>query len=142
MRYDLVPNMVEVVKGYAQHEQETLARVTEARTQAMQAGTLQDKAAAEAGLSGALSGLFAVAEAYPDLKANANFLKLQEELSNIENSIAAARRFFNNSTKELNTAVQSFPNNIVAKSFGFKEEEFFDLGSSRSDVEKPVEVAL
>lgn len=142
MRYDLIPNMVEVVKGYASHEKETLEMVTRARSQAMQAGNLHDKAAAEASLTGALSGLFAVAESYPDLKANANFLALQEELSSIENKIAAARRFFNNTTKELNTAVQSFPSNLVASSFGFKEEEFFDLGDSRADAEKPVAVSL
>lgn len=142
LRYDLIPNMVEIVKGYATHEKEVLEKVAASRTQAMQAGTLQAKAAAEAGLTSALTGLFAVAENYPDLKANQNFLALQNELSDIENKIAAARRFFNNATKEYNTATQSFPNNLIAGIFGFHEEEFFELGDARSDVEKPVEVAL
>lgn len=142
LRYDLIPNMVEIVKGYATHEKEVLQNVTEARSKAMQAGTLQGKAAAEAMLTSALTGLFAVAENYPDLKANQNFLALQNELSDIENKIAAARRFFNNATKEYNTATQSFPNNLFAGLFGFKQEEFFDLGDSRADAEKPVPVSL
>lgn len=142
LRYDLIPNMMEIVKGYATHEKEVLQNVTEARAKAMQAGTLHDKAGAETMLTSALSGLFAVAENYPDLKANQNFLALQNELSDIENKIAAARRFFNNATKEYNTATQSFPNNLVAGMFGFHEEEFFDLSDNRADAEKPVAVAL
>lgn len=142
LRYDLIPNMVEVVKGYATHEKEVLQNVAESRSKAMQAGTLHDKALAEASLTSALTGLFAVAENYPDLKANQNFLALQNELSDIENKIAAARRFFNNATKEYNTATQSFPNNLIGGMFGFHEEEFFDLGDGRADAEKPVAVSL
>lgn len=142
LRYDLIPNLVETVKGYASHEKSVLENITKARSQAMQAGNLQDKAAAEAGLSGALKSLFAVAENYPDLKANQNFLALQESLSDIENKIAAARRFFNNATKEYNTAIQSFPNNLLAPTFGFQPAEFFDLGENRAEEEQPVSVSL
>jgi len=142
LRYDLIPNLVEVVKGYATHEKGTFEKIAELRSAAMRAGTLAERATAEIALSGALSGIFALAENYPDLKANQNFLSLQQELSDIENKIAAARRFFNNTTKEYNTSIQSFPNLLFAGIFGFHHEEFFDLGDDRSQAEQPVSIKL
>lgn len=142
LRYDLIPNLVETVKGYATHEKEVLERVTALRTQAMQGGSLESRAGTETMLSGALHSLFAVAENYPDLKANQNFLQLQQELSDIEDKIAAARRFFNNATKELNTAIQSFPANILAGIFGFKREAFFDLGDEKEAASQPTSISL
>lgn len=140
MRYDLVPNLVNTVKGYATHEKTVFEEITAARTKVGSAQQVNDKIAAEGELSGALGRLFAVAENYPDLKANQNFIQLQSELSDIENKIAAARRFFNNATNELNTSIHQFPAILVAGSLGFKEEPFFDLGADRSTTEKPVEV--
>jgi LemA protein len=140
LRYDLVPNLVNTVKGYAKHEREVFEQVTEARSQVGRAHSIKDRAQAEGMLSSALMGLFAVAENYPDLKANENFIGLQKELSDIENKVAAARRYFNNATNELNTKVQQFPSNIIAKMFGFHTEEFFDLGGEREETKKPVDV--
>lgn len=140
-RHDLVPQLVETVKGYASHEKELLLRVTEARTAAMAAGSIDDKIKAEQQLSAALQGLKVQVEAYPDLKANQNFLQLQEELSDIENKLAAARRFFNGVTTEYNNAVESFPSNLIARNFGFQRELFFDLGTeSRKQMEEPPKI--
>ncbi len=131
-RYDLIPNLVSTVKGYAKHEQETLAKVTEMRTRALTADGVKEKGEAENMLSDALKTIFAVAENYPDLKASENFVELQRELSDTENKIQSARRFYNNTVQDLNTAVQVFPKNIIAHIFGFEEEDFFEL----SDEEK------
>lgn len=140
-RYDLVPQLVATVKGYAKHESELLEKVTNARTAAMGATTINDKIKAEQQLSGALAGLRVSVEAYPDLKANQNFLQLQGELSDIENKLAATRRFFNSTTKELNTAVQSFPANILAGMFGFHTEPMFEIAAEeRAAVEKAPKV--
>jgi LemA protein len=116
-RMDLIPNLVETVKGYATHEQGTLEKVIEARTKYMNAGSLEDKLGASDMLSGALKSLFALSENYPDLKANTNFLQLQSELSDLENKIAAARRYYNSAIKEYNVALESFPSNLIAKNF-------------------------
>lgn len=126
-RFDLVENLVNTVKGYASHEKETLTGLTEARTKFLNANGVEGKIEANNQLSGALKSLFAVSENYPDLKANQNFLHLQNELSDLENKLAAARRFFNATTKEYNTAIQSFPSNMIAKSFGFTAANFFEL---------------
>jgi len=140
-RHDLVPQLVETVKGYAAHEKELLLRVTEARSAAMAARTIDDKIAAEQQLTSALQGLKVQVEAYPDLKANQNFLQLQEELSDIENKLAASRRFFNGATTEYNNAVESFPGNLLARNFGFQREVFFDLGTeSRKQMEEPPKI--
>ncbi len=133
-RHDLIPNLVETVKGYAAHERGTLDEVVKARNAAVTAQGPEQKAAAENMLSGALRQLFALSEAYPDLKANANFQALQAELSDIENKIAAARRFFNNSVQEYNTSTQRFPAALFAASLGFAPKEFFDLGDERKTV--------
>ena len=128
-RYDLIPNLVETVKGYAAHERQTLEAVTAARANAINAqqeGTLADQARAENALTGTLKSLFAVAEAYPDLKANENFLNLQEELTSTEDRIAYSRQFFNDSVLSYNNAIQTFPRNILAGMFNFEEREFFD----------------
>ena len=130
-RHDLVPQLVSTVKGYADHEKELLVKVTEARRQAVMASNINDKIAAEATLTAALSGFNLQMEAYPDLKANQNFLQLQEELSDIENKLAAVRRYFNSATRELNNGVEKFPNNILAGMFGFKEQPYFDLGAEQ-----------
>lgn len=129
-RYDLVPNLVETVKGYASHERETLENVVKARQQAIDATGMKDLAAAENMLTGALRQLFALSEAYPDLKANQNFLALQRELADLENKIAAARRFFNNAVSEYNTATEQFPAVLLAGPFGFKPREFFEIAAS------------
>jgi len=129
-RYDLIPNLVNTVKGYASHEKEVFQKVTEARAQALsaeQGGNPAESAKAEGQLSGALKSLFAVAEAYPDLKANENFLELQKELADTENKIQAARRFYNTNVRDLNIKTESFPSNIIAGMFSFKKREFFDL---------------
>lgn len=140
-RYDLIPNLVETVRGYMQHEAGTLQKVTEARTQAMNAGTgVAQKGEAENMLTDALKSLFAVSENYPDLKANTNFLELQRELSDTENKIQAARRFYNTNVRDLNTAIQSFPSNIIAGMFRFAEREFFELGSGEEAARQPVAV--
>ncbi|HQU56043.1 MAG: LemA family protein [Chitinophagaceae bacterium] len=140
-RHDLVPQLVETVKGYATHERELLLKVTEARTAAMSATSINDKIAAEKQLSAALQGLKVQVEAYPDLKANQNFLQLQEELSDIENKLAASRRFFNGATTEYNNAVESFPGNMVARNFGFQREVLFDLGEdTRKQMDEPPKI--
>ena len=125
-RYDLIPNLVETVKGYAKHEKETFDRVTQARANAINAQGVGAQAQAENAITGALKTLFAVAEAYPDLKANQNFLNLQEELSSTEGRIAYARQFYNDAVLQLNTKVQSFPSNLIANMFGFREHEYFE----------------
>jgi LemA protein len=125
-RYDLIPNLVETVKGYAKHERQTLEAVTQARSNAINAQGVAAQAQAENQITGALKSLFAVAEAYPDLKANQNFLNLQEELSGTEGRIAYARQFYNDSVLRLNTKIQSFPSNILANMFGFREHEYFE----------------
>jgi LemA protein len=140
-RHDLVPQLVETVKGYASHEKDLLLRITEARTAAMAATSIDDKIKAEQQLTSALQGLKVQVEAYPDLKANQNFLQLQEELSDIENKLAASRRFFNGATTEYNNAVESFPGNLIAKNFGFQREVFFDLGEdNRRQMEQPPKI--
>lgn len=126
-RHDLIPQLVATVKGYAQHEKELLTRVTEARAAAMSATGINDKIQAENQLSSALAGLRVSLEAYPDLKANQNFLQLQNEISDVENKLAATRRFFNSATKELNNAVQTFPSNIIAGMFHFQKEPMFEV---------------
>lgn len=137
-RHDLIPNLVETVKGYATHERELFEKVTQARAQAISATGAAQKAQAENMLSGALKSLFAVAEAYPQLRASENFSKLQEELSDTENKIQASRRFYNGNVRDLNTALEVFPSNIVAKIFGFKSAEFFEIEGEEE--KKPVEV--
>ena len=133
LRHDLIPNLVDTVKGYASHEKELLEEVTNARSRAMRQGSVDDKVAAEAHLGAAMMQLIAVAENYPDLKADQNFQQLQNELSDIENKIAAARRFFNNATNEYNTAIQQFPAVIVARAFNFTEEPFFELSAAEQE---------
>jgi LemA protein len=133
-RHDLVPNLVETVKGYASHERGTLEAVVQARNAAMTAQGPAQMAQAENMLSGALRQLFALSEAYPDLKANQNFQQLQTELSDLENKIAAARRFFNNAVQEYNTGIQQFPAVLIAGPTGFTQKEFFDLGTERATV--------
>lgn len=137
-RYDLIPNLVETVKGYAKHESSAFENVTKARAAAMGAGNIADKGKAENMLEGALKSLFAVAEAYPDLKANQNFLELQRELSDTENKIQASRRFYNGNVRELNTAVEAFPGNIIANMFKFAKMEFFELDNEAA--KEPVKV--
>jgi LemA protein len=130
-RHDLVPNLVETVKGYAAHERGTLEEVVKARNAAVTAQGPAQQAAAENQLSGALRQIFALSEAYPDLKANTQFQQLQNELADLENKIAASRRFFNNAVQEYNTGIQRFPATMFASSFGFAPKEFFDLGPDR-----------
>jgi len=139
-RYDLIPNLINSVKGYAAHESKVLNQVTEARSNAMNSqGANKNHAETENMLSEALKSLFAVSEAYPDLKANTNFLALQNELSDTENKIQAARRFYNANVRDLNTSVESFPGNVIAGMFKFSKKEFFDLADN--DVaQNPVEV--
>ena len=140
-RYDLIPQLVATVKGYAEHEKELLTKITEARSAAMGATTINDKIAADNQVSNALAGLRIQLEAYPDLKANQNFLQLQGEISDIENKLAAVRRFFNSTTKELNNAVQTFPSNIFAGMFGFHKEPMFEVPQAeRAIVEKAPEI--
>jgi LemA protein len=140
LRHDLIPNLVETVKGYAAHERGTLEEVVKARNAAIAAQGPAQQAAAENMLSGALRQLFALSEAYPDLKGNQNFQQLQAELSDIENKIAAARRFFNNSVQEYNTGIQQFPAALFAGALGFTERTFFDVGEERAVVEKTPQV--
>lgn len=143
LRADLVPNLVETVKGFATHENEVLTQVTEARAKAMTASSTQDRAAAEGMLGMALTNLMAVAESYPEIKANQNFQQLQAELSDIENKIAAARRFLNSATMEYNTAIEQFPSNIVAGMFHFTPAGFFDVGEEqREELDKGVKVSF
>ncbi len=139
-RFDLIPNLVETVKGYAKHESGVFERVTQARTQAMSAGTPKEAGQAENMLSGALKSLFAVAEAYPDLKANQNFLMLQEELAGTESKIAYARQFYNDVVMKFNMKQQVFPSNIIANMFQFKEKEYFEIGEEAA--KGPVKVSF
>jgi LemA protein len=139
-RHDLVPNLVETVKGYASHERGTLDDVIKARNSAMSAQGPAQVSAAENQLSGALGRLIALSEAYPDLKANANFQQLAGELSDLENKIAASRRFFNNAVSEYNTGIQQMPAALFAGMFGFTRKDFFDLGSTRTEVEAAPQV--
>lgn len=140
-RYDLIPQLVATVKGYATHEKELLQRVTEARTAAMGATNINDKIAADNQLTGALAGLKVQLEAYPDLKANQNFMQLQTEIADIENKLAATRRFFNSATRELNNAVQVFPSNIIAQMFGFHKEVMFEIPQTdREAMDKAPEI--
>lgn len=135
-RHDLVPQLVETVKGYAAHEKDTLGRVINARNGAIGAKTIDEKIVAENALSSALSGLKITLEAYPDLKANQNFLQLQEEIADLENKLSSVRRYFNSATKEYNNAVETFPSNILAGMFGFRKEVMFDLGEQRAALEE------
>ena len=139
-RYDLIPNLVNTVKGYAEHERATFEKITEARSTAMQAGNIEEKGKAENMLSGALKSLFAVAESYPDLKANQNFLELQRELSDTENKIQASRRFYNTNVRDLNIKTESFPSNIIANMFGFAKMAFFQL--EEESAKEPVKVSF
>jgi len=141
-RYDLIPNLIETVKGYAAHERQALESVTQARTAAMGAQTVEQHAEAENMLTGALKSLFAVSEAYPDLKANTNFLELQRELSDTENKIMASRRFYNANVQTLNTSIEQFPNNLIARPFGFSQMELFELSESEAAAREPVQVSF
>jgi len=140
-RLDLIPNLIETVKGYAAHEKSVFENITKARAATLDAKGVKETAEAENQFEGALKSLFAVAEAYPDLKANQNFLELQNELTDTEDKIQAARRFYNGGVRDLNTKVQTFPNNIIAAIFSFKNREFFELEEAEmADAEKPVDV--
>lgn len=139
-RYDLIPNLVETVKGYAAHESGTFEKVTEMRTRAMNATAPTEKAEAENMLSGALKSLFAVSENYPDLKANQNFVELQRELTDTENKIQAARRFYNSVVQDLNTGLESFPGNVIGNMFKFESKEFFKLDEEAA--KEPVKVSF
>ncbi len=142
-RHDLIPQLVETVRGYMKHEATTLEKITQARNIAVAAQGIDQKIAAENQLSSLLSGFRVTMEAYPDLKASANFMQLQEEMSDIENKLAAARRYFNSATKEYNNAVEVFPANIVASLFGFKRETMFDVGDEqRAVLDEPPKVSF
>ncbi|MEI7539650.1 MAG: LemA family protein [Candidatus Saccharibacteria bacterium] len=140
-RLDLIPNLVETVKGYAKYEQGVFEKVTEARSNVMNAKDVKATAAAENQFEGALKSLFAVAEAYPDLKANQSYIELQQELVDTEDKIQASRRFYNGGVRELNTKIQKFPSNVIANMFGFKNRDFYELDDSEQKIaEKPVDV--
>ncbi|SHL52257.1 LemA family protein [Fibrobacter sp. UWEL] len=139
-RFDLVPQLVSTVKGYATHEKETLEKITAARAAGMGAQTVDEKLAADKAMTSALAGLKVSLEAYPELKANTNFLQLQTELSDIENKLAAARRFFNSATKEYNNACEVFPNNVIAGLFHFKRAAMYEAMESRESLNKAPEV--
>jgi len=139
-RHDLIPQLVATVKGYASHEKETLDRIVIARSGAVSAKSISEKIVAENALTSALAGLKIVVEAYPDLKANTNFMHLQEEIADIENKLAAVRRYFNSATKEWNTAIEMFPANIIAGMFGFRKEMMLDLGTSEEERQNMQEV--
>lgn len=142
-RYDLIPNLVETVKGYASHEKSAFENVTKARSEAMNSGgSLEDRGRAENILTGALKSVFAIAEAYPELKANQNFLALQTELSDTENKIQSARRFYNGNVRDLNITIDSFPSNMIAGMFNFKRMEFFELGNEEAVAKEPVKVSF
>ena len=136
-RYDMIPNLVETVKGYAKYESSTLEKVTEMRTKAMEAGSLPEKMKIEEGLSSAISKLFAVAENYPDLKANANFMELQTTLKELEENTQKSRRYYNGAARDFNTAIAVFPTNLIAQMFGYKKVEFFEASEEE---QKNVEV--
>jgi len=140
-RYDLVPNLVETVKGYASHEKAVFEKVTEARSMATQASSPAEKAKTEAMFRDTLKSLFAVAEAYPELKANTNFIQLQSQLKELEDNIESARRYYNAVVRDLNTLVESFPSNVIASSFRFQKEEFFGLEAPDAE-RKPVKVSF
>ena len=142
LRHDLIPNLVETVRGYMNHEASVLLAVTEARNAAMSAKTIDEKVVAENNLGNALNGLKVTFERYPDLKANQNFLSLQKEIADVENKIAASRRFFNSATKEFNTRIQTFPANILAGMFNFHTAVFFDLGADRATISEPPKVSF
>ena len=137
-RYDLIPNLVETVKGYAAHEREDFEKVTEARTKALGAQTVQEKGEANNMLSSALKSIIAIAEAYPQLRAVESFAKLQDELADTENKIEAARRFYNTNVRDLNIKTETFPSNIIAKMFNFQKQEFFQL--EESEAREPVKI--
>ena len=139
-RYDLIPNLVETVKGYAKHEREVFERVTEARSKAINAGTVKEQGQAENMLTGALKSLFAVVENYPELKANQNFLMLQEELAGTEGKIAYSRQFYNDSVMKFNVKQQVFPSNIIARMFNFKERDYFEI--EEPEARAPVKVSF
>ena len=140
-RYDLVPNLVEAVRGYASHEKSVFEKVTQARSAAMQAASPAEMAKAENMLRDTLKSLFAVAEAYPELKANANFLQLQSQLQDLENNIEYARRYYNAVVRDYNILIESFPSNLIASQFGFKQEELFQLEAPEAE-RKPVKVSF
>ena len=139
-RYNLIPNLIETVKGYAKHERELFEKVTKARTAAMGAQEPSEKAEKENMLTGALKSLFAVSENYPDLKANQNFLELQRELTDTENKIQASRRFYNGNVRDINIKIQQFPNNLIARALGFKKRDFFEVEEKTE--REPVKVAF
>ncbi len=139
-RYDLIPNLVETVKGYAAHERKLFEKITQARTMAMGAKSMDEHAQSENALSGTLKSLFAVAENYPNLKANENFLELQRELVDAEDKIQAARRFYNTNVRDFNTKIQIFPNNLVAGWLKFIPRDFFELGENEAAAKEPVKV--
>lgn len=140
-RYDLIPQLIGAVKGYMEHEEGVLTKVTEARSRCLSASTIDEKIAAEQQLGQAMSAFNIQVEAYPQLKANTNFLQLQEEISDIENKLSAVRRFFNSATKELNNAIEQFPSNLVANMKGYKTEPMFDVGTvEREKMDKAPEV--
>lgn len=139
-RYDLIPNLVETVKGYATHEKGVFESVTQARAAAMGATSMADHAKAENMLSSTLKSLFAVSEAYPQLRANENFLDLQKELTDAEDKIQAARRFYNGNVRDYNTLLESFPSNLIGKAFSFAKKEFFELEESQAAAKEPVAV--
>jgi len=140
-RHDLIPQLVDSVKGYMDHESGVLTKVTEARAAAMGAATINDKIKAENQLTAALGGLKVAVEAYPDLKASQNFMQLQNEISDVENKLAAVRRYFNSATRELNNSVETFPSNLIAGMFNFRKEEMFELDDSqRQTMDEPPKV--
>jgi LemA protein len=141
-RHDLIPQLVNTVKGYMQHEEGVLTRITEARTRAMSATGINEKVDAENELTAAMRGLNIQVEAYPDLKASQNFMQLQTEIADIENKLASVRRFFNSATRELNTAIQVFPNNLLAGMFGFTVQPMFDLGEERATMDKAPDISF
>lgn len=141
MRADLIPQLLESIKWYMNHEKETLQKVTEARTSFLNSNTVDEKVQSGNMLEWTLKSLFAVSESYPDLKANQNFLQMQNEMSNIENKLASSRRYFNSSTKELNTYVEIFPSNIIAPIFGFNKKEYFEI-DNREELEKAPKISF